>query len=507
MRLAELTSADRARTDQGDIDIAGIATDSRAVQPGYLFAALSGSKTDGTQFLEDALSRGAAALLVSPNVMRNCPLLSANPQVAVIVDSNPRRRLARIAARFYGPQPEIAVAVTGTNGKTSIVDFTRQIWLALGRKAASIGTLGVLGVLGDCQMAAETYVHTTPPPEILYRQLAALAAQGVTHVAVEASSHGLAQYRLDGMQLRAAALTNIARDHLDYHADERAYIYAKLRLFGEVLAPGGAAVLSREAEAFSEAESLSWARGQRIVSVGGRFGDLRLLSCDVAGDQQHLQIGLGTREWEIDLALPGRFQAMNALMAAALVISCGEDPEDVFGVLPKLVAVPGRLELVGKTSPGAPVFVDYAHTPDALRAVLETVRPHCRGRLHLVFGCGGDRDQGKRPMMGAVAQQLADEIYVTDDNPRSELPETIRAAICAQCPSAQDIDDRRAAIARAIAATRADDLLVIAGKGHETGQQFADRTEPFDDRLVAADCLAAEAAKHTAGQGGAHERS
>ena len=503
MRLAELTSADRARAFQGDIDITGIATDSRAVKPGYLFAALSGSKTDGAQYIEDALSRGAAALLVSPKVMRNCPLLSDNSRVAVIVDSNPRRRLARIAARFYGPQPEIAVAVTGTNGKTSIVDFTRQIWLALGRKAASIGTLGVLG---DCRIAAETYVHTTPPPEILYSQLAALATQGVTHVAVEASSHGLAQYRLDGMQLRAAALTNIARDHLDYHADERAYMYAKLRLFGEVLAPGGAAVLSREAEVFSEAESLSWARGQQIVSVGGRFGDLRLLSCEVAGERQHLRIGLGTREWEIDLALPGRFQAMNALMAAALVISCGEDPEDVFGVLPALVAVPGRLELVGKTSLGAPVFVDYAHTPDALRAVLETVRPHCRGRLRLVFGCGGDRDRGKRPMMGAVAQQLADEIYVTDDNPRSEQPETIRAAICAQCPSARDLDDRRGAIALAISEMGADDLLVIAGKGHETGQQFSDRTEPFDDRLVAADCLAAEAVKN-ADRGGAHEHS
>ena len=488
MLLAELTAADRAPAYEGDVDIAGIATDSRMVQPGYLFAALSGSKADGAHYIEDALSHGAAALLVSPKVMSNCPLLSNNPPVAVIVDSNPRRRLARIAARFYGPQPDVAVAVTGTNGKTSIVDFTRQIWLALGRKAASIGTLGVLG---DCQLPAQAYIHTTPPPEILYSQLAALAAQGVTHVAVEASSHGLAQYRLDGMQLRAAALTSVARDHLDYHDDERAYLYAKLRLFGEVLAPGGAAILNREADVFSEAESLSWARGQQIVSVGGRFGDLRLLSCEPAADRQRLRIGSGSREWEIDLRLAGRFQAMNALMAAALVISGGEDPEDVFRALPKLVAVPGRLEFVGRTPQGAPVFVDYAHTPDALRAVLETVRPHCVGRLHLIFGCGGDRDRGKRPMMGAIARQLADEIYVTDDNPRSEIPAEIRAEICTQCPSARDIDDRRDAIAQAIAAMAAGDLLVIAGKGHETGQQFADRIEPFDDRLVAKDCLAA----------------
>ncbi len=464
------------------LEITGLTADSRDVRPGFLFAALPGVRDDGASYIADALERGAVAILVTPQIAAKCGRSAQGGKVQLLTDNNPRRQYAQLVSRYYGAQPETIIAVTGTNGKTSVADFCRQIWERLGRRAASIGTLGVIGKnLGEMTIGGG-HVHTTPPPEILYPVLTRLHDSGVSHVAIEASSHGLAQYRLDGVRVGAAALTNITRDHMDYHDSESSYRYAKLRLFGEVLAPGGVAVLNREDASYSEAEALSWARGHRIISVGGRFGDLRIVSADTHSRGQRLRIAYEAREWEVELPLIGRFQAMNVLVASALVIGCGEDPDDVFGALPELVGAPGRLEVAGELPNGASVLVDYAHTPEALRTVLEAVRPFCKGRLHLVFGCGGDRDRGKRPLMGAVARELADQVTVTDDNPRTEDAAAIRAAILSACSGATEIADRAAAIRFAVANLSSDDMLIVAGKGHEQGQEIAGVIIPFNDR-------------------------
>lgn len=487
MRLIDLISSAPGSTipEISDtlVEITGLTADSREVRPGFLFAALPGVRDDGASYIAEALERGAVALLVSPHIAARCGRNAHSGKAQLLTDDNPRRKYAQLVARYYGAQPENVVAVTGTNGKTSVADFCRQIWTRLGRRAASIGTLGVIGKnLGDVNIGAG-YVHTTPPPEILCPALRRLHDSGISHVAIEASSHGLAQYRLDGVRLGAAALTNITRDHMDYHDSIASYTYAKLRLFGEVLPPGGVAVLNREDASYSEAEALSWARGHRIISVGGRYGDLRILDAEPHSRGQRLRIAYGAREWEVELPLIGRFQAMNVLVAAALVIGCGEDPDDVLGALPDLEGVPGRLELAGETPGGASVLVDYAHTPEALRTVLEAVRPFCKGRLHLLFGCGGDRDRGKRPLMGTVARELADQVIVTDDNPRSEDPAVIRAAILTACLGASEVAERGAAIRFAVANLLSDDMLVVAGKGHESGQEIAGSITPFDDRL------------------------
>ncbi len=463
------------------LEITGLTADSRDVRPGYLFAALPGAQDDGARYISDAIARGAVALLVTPQIAAKCARNPKDAQVPLLTDINPRRLYAQLVAHYYGEQSETLVAVTGTNGKTSVADFCRQIWLRLARRAASIGTLGVIGKNVNIAIG-EGHVHTTPPPEILYPVLAQLRHNGFSHVALEASSHGLAQYRLDGVRLSAAALTNITRDHMDYHDSLASYNYAKLRLFGEVLPPGGVAVLNREDASYSEAEALSWARGHRIISVGGRYGDIRIVKSDPHSRGQRLRIAYEAREWEVELALIGRFQAMNALTAAALVIGCGEDPDDVFGALPNLLGAPGRLEFAGETAGGASVLVDYAHTPEALRTVLEAVRPFCKGRLHLLFGCGGDRDRGKRPLMGAVARELADQVTVTDDNPRSEEASAIRAAILSACSNATEIADRGAAIRVAVAKLLPGDMLIVAGKGHETGQEASGVITPFNDR-------------------------
>lgn len=477
MRLADLIGPGIPADANPALEIVGLTADSRDVRPGFLFAALPGVREDGAAYIHDALTKGASALLVTPRIAAKC-----ESKAVLLADANPRRRYAQLVARFYGRQPEKIVAVTGTNGKTSVADFCRQIWTRLGRRAASIGTLGVIGEYLDDGIQPAGHVHTTPPPEVLHSVMARLCQSGITHLAVEASSHGLAQYRLDGAQLMAAALTNITRDHMDYHTSQAAYVYAKLRLFGEVLPPGGVAVLNREDASYSEAEALSWARGHNIISVGGRYGDLRILNSVQHSRGQRLHIAYGEREWEIDLALIGRFQALNVLTAAALIIGCGEDPDDVFGCLPELTGVPGRLQQAGETPNGATVLVDYAHTPEALRTVLNAVRPFCKGRLHLLFGCGGDRDQGKRPLMGAVARELADQIIVTDDNPRSEDAAMIRVSILATAAGAQEIGDRGLAIRAALANLLPDDMLIVAGKGHETGQEIAGTIHPFDDR-------------------------
>lgn len=470
MRLAELIGESGLNKD---LEITGLTADSREVRPGYLFAAFAGTKTDGAGFIADAIARGAVTILAVPDAV-----LPEGPEGKVyhLASVNPRRRFAALAARFYGPQPETVVAVTGTNGKTSVASFTRQIWQYLGQKAASVGTLGVAAAGYDAPLAL-----TTPDPVTFHRALQDLRARGVTHVACEASSHGLAQYRLDGLKVQAAAFTNLTRDHMDYHTSEDAYFFAKARLFGELMAPGGVAVLNMGDAHAAELESLCWARGHRLIRVGADEGEIRLMARHPVEGGQALTVAVDGEILDLTLPLVGGFQAMNALVAAGLVIACGGAPGAVLRALETLEAVPGRLELAARHPSGAQIFVDYAHTPDALGSVLSALRPHVQGRLSVVFGCGGDRDRGKRPQMGRIASELADVVYVTDDNPRTEDAAAIRQDILAACPTATEIGDRRAAIAAAVAALTAGDILVVAGKGHETGQIVGAEVREFND--------------------------
>lgn len=470
MQLAALIGTDALPLPEGGAtEILGLTADSRAVRPGYLFAALPGTKLDGTAFIAQALDKGAAALLVPQGAV-------VEARVPVIADRNPRRRLAQMAARFFGAQPKVIAAVTGTNGKTSVATFLRQIWTALGEEAASLGTLGISSAQGERPLG-----FTTPDPVALQAELAALAKEGVTHLAMEASSHGLAQYRLDGAKLTAAGFTNITRDHMDYHTSFDDYLYAKLRLFGEVMGPGGIAVINADTAQFAEFEAVSWARGHRVISVGRKGRDICLVATRTHARGQVLDIVHGGQNYEVNLPLVGGFQASNALVAAGLAIGCGGEAAKVFAALENLAGAKGRMEEAAHLPNGASVYIDYAHTPDALENVLEAMRPHAAGKLSVVFGCGGDRDPGKREMMGEVAARLADAVFVTDDNPRSEEPSAIRAAILKGCPGAQDIGDRAAAIEAAMRALQSGDVLVVAGKGHETGQIIGAETVHFSD--------------------------
>jgi UDP-N-acetylmuramoyl-L-alanyl-D-glutamate--2,6-diaminopimelate ligase len=482
MLLSELINGDNAVSE---VDIVGLSSDSREIRPGYLFAALSGTQADGANFIGDAIRHGAVAVLVQPEVATRYTHDVTGDAVQLVADINPRRRLALMAARFYPRQPETVVAVTGTNGKTSVVSFARQIWQRLGFRAASLGTIGITGTGTDRRLE-----HTTPEPVELHILIDGMAGDGVDHLALEASSHGLDQYRLDGVRVTAAGFTNVTRDHLDYHRDAEDYLYAKIRLFGEVMAPGGIAVLNADDPAFADFEDICWVRGHRIIRVGRGDADLRLVEQVPGRDGQALTVAWQGTEYHIDLPLIGGFQAANALVAAALAIATGSEPGDVFGACEHLEGSPGRMELVDRHPTGAPIFVDYAHTPDALESVLNALRPHTQGRLSVVFGCGGDRDPGKRPRMGEIAARLADTVVITDDNPRGEDPAKIRAEIIAAAPDAAEIDERGAAIRFAIAALQQGDVLVIAGKGHETGQVVQGVSRPFDDAGQVRDALA-----------------
>jgi UDP-N-acetylmuramoyl-L-alanyl-D-glutamate--2,6-diaminopimelate ligase len=464
----------------GDPDIRGLTADSRAVEAGFLFAALPGIKIHGKVFIGDAVKRGAAALLIDD--ARDLPTLHREyPGVPVMVDANPRLRLARMAARFYAPQPKIIAAVTGTNGKTSVAAFTRQIWQYAGLRAASLGTLGVVGP--DFERPGAL---TTPDPVTLHRELQDLAHQRVDHVAIEASSHGLDQFRLDGLDVAAAAFTNLSRDHLDYHPTMAAYLAAKARLFGELMPPGRAAVLNADVPEFETLARLCRGRSDTIYAYGtGVRTELRLLAARPGASGQELDLKVLGRSYTVSLPLVGRFQAMNALAALGLALATGVARDQAVAGLSRLVGAPGRVQHVASHPNGAPIFVDYAHTPDALENVLTALRPHCRGKLVVVFGAGGDRDSGKRPVMGEVTTRLADVVIVTDDNPRSEDPAAIRRAILAAAPGATEIGDRGEAIAFAIDRLQAGDLLVIAGKGHERGQIVGGVTHPFDDAEMA----------------------
>ncbi|MFW6027371.1 MAG: UDP-N-acetylmuramoyl-L-alanyl-D-glutamate--2,6-diaminopimelate ligase [bacterium] len=479
MRLADLmiegvAPAPGQAPDGLACEIAGLTPDSRKVREGWLFAAIPGTQADGARYIPDALAAGASAVLTADGVS-----LPGGFAAAHLTVPNPRRALALMAARFFAVQPETAVAVTGTNGKTSVAGFVRQIWEALGVPAASVGTLGVIAS-GD----PEPLPHTTPDAVVLHSVLAGLKARGFEHVALEASSHGLEQHRLDGVHVKAAAFTNLSRDHLDYHADEDAYLAAKLRLFTEVLAADGIAVLNADAEAFGEVAEAARARGLTILEVGRAGTGLRLAAQEPSVDGQAIAVEAGGKRYEIRLPLVGAFQASNVLLAAGLVMAAGAEARDVLPCLEHLRGAPGRMELVTRTASGAAVIVDYAHTPDALRTVLQALRPHAQGKLAVVFGCGGDRDRGKRPEMGRVAAQLADRVIVTDDNPRSEDPAAIRKEILNACPGAREIGDRAVAIEEAVRSLEQGDVLVVAGKGHETGQIVGGTVHPFSDAQV-----------------------
>ncbi|NBC88046.1 MAG: UDP-N-acetylmuramoyl-L-alanyl-D-glutamate--2,6-diaminopimelate ligase [Alphaproteobacteria bacterium] len=468
MKLSELAGGIPPGVS-ADIEIAGITADSRAVEPGYLFAALPGTEVDGAQFIPAAIAAGAVAVLAAPDA----PVPDG---VAVIRDPAPRRRLARMAANVFPRQPETLVAVTGTNGKTSVASFLYQIWCAQGFSAASIGTLGV-HVSGETRPLR----HTTPEPVELHRILDGLAGESVSHAALEASSHGLAQHRLDGARLSAAAFTNISRDHLDYHPDFESYFAAKMRLFEEVLPEGAPAVIDIDRPEGARVAELAKARGRHVWTVGHEGEAIRVSDPRPEGFGQRVEFVFDGTAYSLMLPLAGSFQVSNAAIAAGLALATGNAPEDVFPALETLEGARGRMELAGHAPSGGGIFIDYAHTPDALESALRALRPFAVGQVAVVFGCGGERDTGKRAEMGAIAQQLAERVYVTDDNPRGEDPAMIRQAIMRAASGARDIPDRREAIAAAIAELGRDDVLLIAGKGHETGQIVKGHTYPFSD--------------------------
>lgn len=470
VRLSDLVGPTEGAPDP---QITGITADSRLVEPGFLFAALPGVKVDGRIYIPSALERGAAAILSAPSEAVSSEAVSG---AAHIVDANPRVRLAHVSARFYPRQPATIVAVTGTNGKSSTVEFLRQIWAQAGLRAASLGTLGARVDDDVIDLG-----HTTPDPVAIHATLDDLAGRGVTHLAMEASSHGLAQHRLDAVRLAAVGFTNLTQDHLDYHPTFEDYRDAKIRLFS-ALAPAGAPAMINVDGAYADA-FLAAAQDAdlQITRLGWKGRDIKLLDITPRMASQTLGLLLDGEETKIEIPLVGEFQSHNALMAYALACATGVDAPVARRALGGLQGVPGRLQQVGATPDKAPVFVDYAHTPDGIEQLLKALRPHTQGRLIIVFGCGGDRDPTKRAPMGAAAATLADIAIVTDDNPRSEDPATIRAAICAASPRLTEIGDRAEAIAQAIGMLRSGDALVIAGKGHETGQIFADRIAPFDD--------------------------
>ena len=483
VRLSELLRRDVA----ADPVITGLTADSRRVEPGSLFVALPGSQADGRAFIPQALARGAAAVLA--------PVDTPVEAAPVLVTSGDVRRAYAIAARsFYGAQPATCVAVTGTNGKTSVAAFCRQIWASMGLRAASMGTLGVVYQGRGKTRELTGPGLTSPDAADAARLLAALAAEGVTHLALEASSHGVDQRRLDGVALKAAGFTNLSQDHLDYHGDMGAYRTAKMRLFDTLLPRGRTAVLNADSDAYSAFAAASIMSGLGVMGVGERGRDLSLVERRATPEGQRLTLDLRGRTAEILLPLAGAFQASNALVAAGLCIAAGADPDKVLAGLEKLEGAAGRLQRVpSPASRGGEVFVDYAHTPDGLETVLRALRPHASGRLIVVFGAGGDRDRAKRPLMGAVAGRLADVAIVTDDNPRSEEPATIRAAVREGCPGATEIGDRREAIRHAVSMMGDGDVVVIAGKGHEQGQIVGGVTHPFDDVSVATELLAEHA--------------
>jgi len=453
----------------GEIDVTGITSDSRRIKPGMLFVAVAGSKADGSAFVGDAAARGAVAAVAAHAVDAGIPVLAV---------PDPRRMLALAAARFFGRQPEVMVAVTGTAGKTSVASFTRQIWAHAGLAAAQIGTTGVISPNRNDYGSL-----TTPDPVELQKLLCDLAEEGVTHAAMEASSHGLDQSRLDGVRLSAAGFTNLGRDHMDYHPTVESYMAAKMRLFDTLMPKGGPVVIFADDEWSQEAVRVASAAGLDVRTVGRKGSYLSLKRVEHFRHKQTAEIHFGRDIFEVDIPLAGDFQVANALVAAGLAMSTGVSARVAMAGLEKLIGAAGRLELVGQTRDGALAYVDYAHKPDALDNVLNSVRPFTTGRVIVVFGCGGDRDKGKRPIMGEIATRLADVVIVTDDNPRSEVAEVIRSEILAAAPGAIEIADRAKAIRQAVGMLQTGDTLIVAGKGHEEGQTIGTTVLPFSDHV------------------------
>lgn len=461
----------------GDVEISGLSVDSRKTRPGHLFAALPGSRVHGAEFVQYALRMGATAVLTDPEGAKIAEeVLADYPDVALVVTEDPRATLSYTAALYYRHQPEVMIAVTGTNGKTSVATFTRQIWALLGYEAVNIGTTGVEGAFSAPSS------HTTPEPITLHALLAEMQAHGVTHAAMEASSHGLVQHRLDGVTLSAAAFTNFTQDHLDYHATFEAYFAAKAGLFSRVLPDDGVAVINIDDAKGMELEGLCAERGMDVMCVGrSDAADLRIVGQRFDATGQDLRVDFVGNIYQLRLDLIGGFQAENVMTAAGLVMACGADPEEVFSCLPELVGVRGRMQHAATRDNGAAVFVDYAHTPDAVATAVKALRPHVMGRIIAIVGAGGDRDTTKRPLMGQAAREHADLVIVTDDNPRSEDPAAIRAEVLAGAPEALEVGDRAEAILRGVDALQAGDALLICGKGHESGQVIGDTVYPFDD--------------------------
>jgi UDP-N-acetylmuramoyl-L-alanyl-D-glutamate--2,6-diaminopimelate ligase len=476
--LARLTAL------QSDIVVTGLTADSRKVRPGFLFAALPGAKADGRAFIDAAVAQGASAILLPEGSAVSVPA-----KVALLPSANPRRSLALLAARHAGAQPKVIAAVTGTAGKTSTTVFLRQLWSLLGHRAGSLGTIGLVAPGLD---RGESL--TTPDPIELHQILAELAAHDVDHLAMEASSHGLDQFRLDGVQLSAAAFTNLSRDHLDYHGSMEAYLAAKLRLFDALLPAGGGAVINADMDVAGAVVAVARARHQQVITFGRTGREIRLLRQTPTASGQLLELEVLGRRHELVFPVVGLFQAQNLLAALGLAIGSGADPETATAMIGGISGVHGRIEHVANTPAGGAVYVDYAHKPAGLEAVLEALRPHASGKLVVLFGCGGDRDRGKRPQMGEIAARLADRVIVTDDNPRTEGAAAIRREVLAGAPDAEEIGDRAAAIRLAMRDLAVGDLLVIAGKGHETYQIIGETKYPFDDsevaRKVAADLAA-----------------
>ena len=471
MRLRDLAGIDH------DSEVTGFAIDHRKVAKGSLFGAFQGGRVNGEDYIAQAIERGAIGVIARPQARVEGAVHIADPQ--------PRRLFARLAARFYGPFPKVTVAVTGTNGKTSTVELVRQMWRIMGQRSASIGTLGV--TTSDDQVSTGL---TTPDIVTFLSNMAGLKRMGISHVAYEASSHGLDQYRAEGLPVAAAAFTNFSRDHLDYHADMDAYFAAKMRLFDEVVDAGGTAVVWTGDPRSAEVIDHSQRRGLKLITVGPGATTIALIDQTASPLGQALVVRHDGKDHRLTLPLIGAYQAANVLVAAGLLLATGTKFDAALSAMGRVSPVRGRLERAVISRPGAPVYVDYAHTPDAIEAAIAALRPHVTGRLITVFGAGGDRDTGKRAAMGEVAARLSDAVIITDDNPRTEDPAAIRAAILAGAPGAREIGDRRAAIAAAIAMAAAGDIVLIAGKGHEQGQIVKDRTLPFDDVSVARECAA-----------------
>ncbi|PWL17008.1 UDP-N-acetylmuramoyl-L-alanyl-D-glutamate--2,6-diaminopimelate ligase [Falsochrobactrum shanghaiense] len=486
MKLKEIALFKELTTGTaGEVEITGVTSDSRKVERGFLFAALKGVKADGAAFAADAVQRGAVAIIAGKDTLIN------NVPVPVLHVDDPRHGLAIAAAQFYGRQPEVMVAVTGTSGKTSVASFTRQIWAYAGFPAANIGTTGVFS-----PTRSDYNSLTTPDPVELQRVLAVLADEGVTHTAMEASSHGLDQRRLDGVKLTAGAFTNLGRDHMDYHATIEEYLGAKMRLFDTLLPKGSPVIIFADDHYSPQAIAAAQAAGCAVKTVGRKGDFIALKRVEHERFRQHVEVRINDEIYEVELPLAGDFQVANALVAAGLAMVTGVPAAAAMRALERLKGAPGRLDLVGATEEGAPVYVDYAHKPEALENVLTSVRPFTTGRVIVVFGCGGDRDKGKRPIMGEIASRLADVTIVTDDNPRSETPAQIRSEIMAAAPGAMEIGDRREAIFTAVSMMMPGDTLVVAGKGHEEGQTVGSITLPFSDHKAVAAALAARLEEH-----------